>query len=62
MRLSPVAFVRLATSLVPLARDGLGRGRHGFPGVGSLGRDIDLPELTSCPRSGLGEVEFREDP
>jgi hypothetical protein len=54
--------VRLATSLVPLARDGLGRGRHGFPGVGSLGRDIDLPELTSCPRSGLGEVEFQEDP
>ena len=33
-----------------------------FQGWGSLGRDRDLPELTSCPRSGLGEVEFREDP
>jgi hypothetical protein len=57
-----VSFGRLATSLILLTRDGLERGGHSFPGVGSLGRDGDLLILVSRPKSGSGEAKFWADP
>jgi hypothetical protein len=52
--------LRQALSLSPEA--GSGEANMAVLGRGSLGRDRDSPELTSCPRQASSEAEFWEDP
>jgi hypothetical protein len=59
MRLSPSGlWASLATTLVPLAQDGLGRSRHGFHGVGEpwSGRRFTRAHTLSEIELGRGGV------